>query len=165
MSFRSVNEIEQFSFRDCVIRRFETTESGLRLELCALIVEPGNSQNTNYTRSYAGDTVLTLKNACIEKGIREGFRYYSADNVLLSETPDEELSPAAISALLPVFENAYLYDIRLLPSSQDGYVCVLGIEMPDDPEEPAGVTDTYQLRISFAEAIFTWEQYLNRVGS
>ena len=165
MGFRSVNEIDRFSFRDCVISRFEETETGLRLELSGLIVEPQNSQNTNYTRSYAGDTVLALHGGRLEKGIKEGFRYYSADDVLLSETPDTELDADAIRHLLPSFTGAFLYDVQLLPSDRpgNGNVCVFGIEMPDDPDWPAGVTDSYQIRLSFAEAVFTWDHYLNRV--
>ncbi len=167
MGFRSVNEIDHFSFRDCVITRFETTETGLRLELSALIVEPDNSQNTNYTRSYAGDTVLTLRDGRIEKGIKEGLRYYNADDVLISETPDEELDPEAVRALLPSLAGAYLYDVQPVPGHADGEKkeYVLGIELPDDPDWPAGVTDSWQIRISFTEAVFAWEHYLNRVGN
>ena len=173
MPFRSVNEINHFSFQDCVIRRFEATQAGLRLELSALIVEPQNSQNTNYTRSYAGDTILTLENGRIEKGIKEGFRYYSADDVLLSETPDEEMSAADVLTLLPSLEGAYLYDVQPLPAETGGYAdesgkdmkYVLGVEMPDDPDWPEGVTDSYQIRVSFSDAVFTWDRYLNRVGN
>lgn len=167
MGFRSVNELDRFSFRDCVISRFEETEDGLRLELSALIVEPDNSQNTNYTRSYAGDAHLTFRCGRLEKGIKEGFRYYSADDVLISETPDEELAPEAIRSLLPSFAGAYLYDVQLIPAGPDeaGQACVLGIEMPDDPDWPEGVTDSYQIRLSFTEAVVAWEHYLNRVGS
>ena len=167
MGFRSVNEISRFSFRDCVISRFEVTETGLRLVLSALIVEPDNSQNTNYTRSYAGDTTLLLRDGRIEKGIKEGFRYYNADDVLQSETPDEELDPEAVRALLPSFAGAYLYDMQPVPGNADTQkqVYVMGIEMPDDPDWPAGVTDSWQIRVSFTEAVFTWDQYLNRVGN
>lgn len=181
MGFRSVNEIDHFSFRDCIINCFEKTENGLRLELSALIVEPQNSQNTNYTRSYAGDTVLTLRDGRLEKGIKEGFRYYSADDVLLSETPDTELDEASLAGLLPSLAGAFLYDVQQLPGSLSEktasagtdagangpaqFTCVLGIEMPDDPDWPEGVTDSYQIRVSFTEAVFTWEHYLNRVGS
>ncbi len=174
MGFRSVNEIDRFSFRDCVIDRFSVTETGLRLELSALIVEPDNSQNTNYTRSYAGSTVLVLRDGEIEKGIKEGFRYYSADDVLQSETPDEELDADAVRALLPAFAGAFLYDMQPVPGGEQiapappgtGRMrCVLGIEMPDDPDWPEGVTDSWQIRVSFSEAVFTWEEYLNRVGT
>ena len=167
MGFRSVNELDRFSFRDCIINRIEKTENGLRLELSALIVEPDNSQNTNYTRSYAGDAHLTFQGGRLEKGIKEGFRYYTADDVLISETPDTELDPQAILALLPSFAGAFLYDVQLIhddrPEARQS--CVLGIEMPDDPDWPEGVTDSWQIRISFTGAVVVWDHYLNRVGN
>ena len=71
MGFESVNEIDKFSFDDCVVKKFEVQEGQLYLELEALIVKAGNSQNTNYTESYAGPTTVRLKEGKILSGIQK----------------------------------------------------------------------------------------------
>ena len=60
MGFKSVNEIEKFTFDDCVISSFKVNEAGIILVLEALIVDSNNSQNTNYTESYADTTTVRL---------------------------------------------------------------------------------------------------------
>src|SRR5699024_263598 len=101
MGFESVNEIDKFSFDDCVVKKFEVQEGQLYLEMEALIVKAGNSQNTNYTESYAGPTTVRLKEGKILSGIKEGYKYYDANEVLLSEEPDQELDQDTLDALLP----------------------------------------------------------------
>ena len=49
MKFESVNELEKFSFEDCVITGLEERPERFILNLEALIVLPENSQNTNFT--------------------------------------------------------------------------------------------------------------------
>lgn len=92
MKFKAVNELEHFSFRDAQIEKAEWTDDALRFELEAVIVKANNSQNGNYTDSYAGTTQMELKNAEIQKAVKEGYKYYDANDVLLEEKPDEPLS-------------------------------------------------------------------------
>ena len=68
MKFKSVNELQNFSFRDCTISRFEILEDPalVRMELEALIVEPRNSQNTHFTQSYAACQVSSPSRASRE---------------------------------------------------------------------------------------------------
>ena len=56
MAYKSMDEIEQFRFDDCQIDSFRTIGQDLILEVEALIVRANNSQNTNYTESYADTT-------------------------------------------------------------------------------------------------------------
>ena len=90
MKFKSVNELQNFSFRDCTITRFEILKDPalVRMELEALIVEPRNSQNTHFTQSYAGTVYLRMTEASVLSVVKVGYRFYSADGKLLSETPD-----------------------------------------------------------------------------
>ena len=59
--FVSTNEFDKFGYDDCLVKSIRETASGLVLELEALIVRARNSQNTNYTDSYADTTTLVLK--------------------------------------------------------------------------------------------------------
>ena len=70
MGFQSVNEIEQFNFDDCYVTEFEVSESQIDLLLEALIVRKNNSQNSNFTESYAGTTGLKLSGGKIISGVK-----------------------------------------------------------------------------------------------
>lgn len=156
MSYKSTDEIEQFRFDDCQIQACSVTEQAIILQVDALIVRAGNSQNTNYTESYADTTELYLKAGRIDKIIKDGYRYYDANEVLISEVPDCELTAEEIKKLLTAFAGAYLFEMK---KTADGYM--LGIEFEDPEDHTAGAS--YQVYINADSAICTWERYLNRV--
>lgn len=159
MSFVSTNELQNFSYRDCVLKKI-SVGADIVLLLESLIVEPSNSANTNFTRSYAGDTVLTIKSGKIEKIVKDGAKYYDSNDNLIEEIPDFDISPLEFLGLLDSFQDVYLYDIQLLSSD----TLVLGIErIPEDKEDPTEVTDSYQVKIVYTDAIVTWDKYMNRV--
>ena len=72
VAYKSVDELEHFRFDDCQIDTFAVTENGVELMVEALIVRADNSQNTNYTESYAGTTLLSGPGS---GGCRGGFRW------------------------------------------------------------------------------------------
>lgn len=156
MAFKSVDEVEQFRFDDCQISAFTVTDQKLELEVEALIVRTNNSQNTNYTESYAGTTKISLVNGTIQKIIKDGYRYYDANDVLLSEVPDEELSEEEIKQFPGRCRDAYLYDMQ---KTAEGYILGIEFEDPDDH----GVSDSYQVIVACDSVICTWERYMNRV--
>ncbi len=161
MAFKSVNEIEGFRFDDCQISRFEVNEQGIRLELEALIVKADNSQNTNYTESYAATAEMNLCAGKLLQGIKDGYKYYDANDVLLSEVADTELSDEALHAFPKQCAGAYLYEMAKEDETENGYSYTLGIEFEDMEDHTVG--DSYRLRVGFEKAVVTWERYLNRV--
>ena len=80
MAYKSMDEIEQFRFDDCQIDSFRTIGQDLILEVEALIVRANNSQNTNYTESYADTTRISLHGGRLEKVVKDGYRYYEAND-------------------------------------------------------------------------------------
>ena len=161
MAFQSIDEIEKFSFEDCKISKFQVEESQIYMELEALIVKPDNSQNTNYTESYAGTTKMSLTGGKILSGIKDGFKYYDANDVLIKEVPDQPLTPEQLEKFPKTCEGAFLFSMVKTKEEDNIYYYEMGIEFED--EEDNTVADSYQLTISFEKAVFTWEQYLNRV--
>lgn len=168
MKFQSVNELNQFSFRDCELRRIERSEASIRLELEGLIVLPANSQNSNFTASYAGPAIVRLPGGKLLSAVKEGYRYLDADGRLLKELPDVPLCGREIEELL-----ARCSDCRLLSfleqTEQDrgagtkSSLCELTIEFP--PENPYDTlpTESYRLTMSSEKIIFEWDFYMNRV--
>jgi hypothetical protein len=163
MSYQSVNELEQFSFEDCKITGLSFGESNIRLEVEALIVKPSNSQNSNYTESYAGPAVILLEGGRLTGGFREGYKYYDANEVLIREVEDEPAAVDEIRAMEKTFVDAWLFAMEKKSASEDGFVYVLAIEMPEKEDAPDAVTDSWQLEVRFDRAVVSWEFYENRV--
>ena len=154
--FKSVDEINNFSFEDCVLTGMERAEDGLILDVEALIVRENNSQNTNFTESYAGPTKIKFENCKITNLIKVGFKYYNADGLLIKTVPDEEISKLQWESLFKSFPGNYLADIE----TGDGYYIIV-IEMS---EEDGTQGNSYLIKAEASSTIVTWDKYLNRVG-
>lgn len=163
MGFQSINEVENFSFEDCQINKFDVLENSVEIEVEALIVKPANSQNTNYTESYAGTTKIVFKNGKLLSGKKDGFKYYDANDVLLSETPDEELTIPQILDMLKQSKDEYLYGIQLRKEEDGVFYYTMGIEFVSEEAFDTVPADSYQLEFSCEELKISWNQYLNRV--
>lgn len=158
MAYKSVDEIEEFRFDDCQISRFQVSAQGAELEVEALIVRANNSQNTNYTESYADTTRIYMQDGRIDRIIQDGYRYYDANDVLISEVPDEVLPEAELADFPKKCAGAYLYEMQRIP---EGYM--LGVEFEDPEDHTVGAS--YRIYISCETVTCTWERYMNRVQS
>ena len=154
--FKSIDEIDKFSYEDCVLTGMEWAEDGLLFEVEALIVKENNSQNTNFTESYAGPAVIKLVDGRITEVTKTGFKYYDADGQLLKTVPDEDESPLVWESLFKTFPGNYLPSLE---AADDGFI--IEIEMS---EEDGTQGNSYLLKIEASSVIITWEKYLNRVG-
>lgn len=164
MKYKAVDELEHFGFQDAKIKKFEKTDSGLLLVLEAVIVKANNSQNGNYTDSYAATLNMRLVGANIQKAVREGYKYYDANDVLVEEVPDVSLAEAEIDALLADSEDDYLFDaVKVNEEENDTghFLYLFGIDVPDDADEDEIVS--YWLQIEFEKSILEWDRYMNRV--
>lgn len=157
MSFKTTNELEHFLFEDCVISNFKVQENSIALEVDGLIILPNNSQNTNYTESYADTASILFTNAKLLSGIKDGYKYYDANEVLVDEVPDQPLSDAELSAFVKNTKGAYLFAI------DEGENYILSIEIPNEDEYDTSTTETYQITLSADSISISWERYLNRV--
>ena len=157
MKYKSIDELEHFSFQDCQVFEAEVTPEGIRLQVEALIVKPENSQNTNFTESYAGTTEIRFVEGGILSAVRDGYKYYTADDVLVDEVPDQALSELEIKDLLRKAEGAYLYEV----TKQDNEY-ILAIEFVDESEYNTA-SDSYTLKLKANKVIVEWDFYMNRV--
>lgn len=161
MAFQSINELEQFRYDDCIISELTIADSQIKITVDALIVARNNSQNTSFTESYADTASVRLVAGKLVSAVREGYKYYDANDVLLREVPDEPLEKDAIDAVIKMCEGAYMYSVEK-EQEIDGKPCYsFGIELADEAECAMG--DSYRLSIVFEKAIVSWERYLNRV--
>lgn len=163
MAFQSVNELEQFRYDDCVIGEMLIEDTQIKFVVDALIVARNNSQNTNFTESYADTTNIRLQGGKIISAVKDGYKYYDANDVLLNEVPDSPLDEETIKQFPKMCEGAYMYSADK-EADVDGRLCyTFGFEFVDEEEQAMG--DSYRLTIVFDKAIVSWDRYLNRVQS
>ncbi|MBR1816279.1 MAG: hypothetical protein IJ763_06220 [Lachnospiraceae bacterium] len=162
MSYKSTNEIEKFTFDDCVLSSFKVNDAGIILELEALIVDSNNSQNTNYTESYADTTTVRFLDGKIISAKKDGYKYYDANEVLMKEVPDVVLSDEETDNIIKTCVGAYLYYMEKDADNESSEnIYNIGLEFTDEEDNTAA--DSYEIKVSFSDAIFTWERFLNRV--
>lgn len=161
MAFQSINELNQFRYDDCQICEMVIEPSQIKLTVEALIVARNNSQNTNFTESYADTTMIRLTEGCIVSGVKDGYKYYDANDVLLNEVADTPLTEEELAQFPKLCEGAYMYSVDK-EEDVDGKNCYsFGFEFVDEAEQAMG--DSYRLKIAFEKAIVTWDRYMNRV--
>ncbi len=162
MKFIAVNELEHFNFRDAVIHSFQVDSKlkTINLELKAVIVTPDNSQNGNATYSYAGDLYMRFLGARLQKGVKEGYKYFDANDVLIEEIPDTPLSLPEMDALPGGLEGAYMWNMTKVEDAQNDtghFLYLMGIDLDDE------ANTTYWLQVEFDKVVMEWDKYMNRV--
>lgn len=163
MKFKAVDEIDQFSFDDCTIKEFKVEPDRVSLQLDALIVEPNNSQNTNFTRSYAGLTYVRFLGGKLEYAVKDGFRLRDPNGKIIEQRPDKLLSADEAAPIPETCAGASLYAIENQAKKEGRKVVSLNIDFPQENEYDTLVTDSYRFYISYDKAIFEWENYLSKV--
>lgn len=164
--FECNGEVDKFAYDDCKIIKVNISQNLMALTVEALAVEPDNSQNKNFTKSYAGDTDIVFTDMHIVKSVKEGYRYYDADGNLVSDEPDRELTEDELKELIKGLEGDYLYGIKGVDDPEaEKKRYVIGIELPpENPEDVTEVTDSYQMLIECKNVKFSWEKYMNRIN-
>ncbi len=160
MSFVSINEIESFRYDDCYIIGRKDTESDMVLEVKALIVKGDNSQNANFTDSYADVAQIIFKKGSIVKGIKDGIKRYDADGKLIEEIEDVILDNDNLSQLCNNLEGMYLQEIERVNDTDD---YVIFTERASDETYETFSSDTYQIKVHCDGITIRWDRYLNRV--
>lgn len=161
MSFKAIDEIEHFDFEDCVVETLKVEPQTITLTLNALIVKKNNSQNTNFTDSYADTTQVVLEAAKLLSGVRDGYKYFDANGVLLDEVSDEPLTDEELRDFPSLAENAYLCDMSFLGDCDGKKKYELCFEFVDDETNTMGAS--YGIVVAFDRAVFCWDRYLNKV--
>ena len=162
MAFVSKNEINQFDFSDCKIIEVKYSQGQLVMKLESLIVLENNTQNANYTKSYADTVEMVLSDCAIESVILAGYKVYDANDILVEEVQDKVFEADKYSEIIEKTKDAYLY--RFIKVSDDeGYVYDFEVEQSEPGEIMDLRNDTYVFRVKFSDSVFTWDRYLNRV--
>jgi hypothetical protein len=156
MGFVSKDELDRFIYDDAVTADFKLSVNTLDITAEALIVRHDNSQNTNYTDSYAGTSLIHFSDASVMNVYKEGYSYYNANDELVSEVPDEEISESEWDRLFKDLPGTYLVSLR----KSDGGIYEAIFETSD---EIGASADSYKLMLKASHVTVSWDKYMNRV--
>lgn len=163
MSFVSKNEIENFSFEDCQVQDLNMSTDDFVMTLDALIVKERNTQNSNFTQSYADTTKLILRSARITSVTLAGYKVYDANDNLLEEIKDQEIPESDWQEICKKLPGTYLYRCIENPKVDGNYCYDFEFEQFSDSQSIDLREDTFIIKICFEESVFSWDRYLNKV--
>lgn len=159
MKYKSVDEIDTFSFRDATITRCNYSEKQgiLVFELDGAIVRENNSANELYTDRYVSDMQIRFVEPEIEALLLEGHSYYDANDVLLEKVPDEPVDSSDYDKVLAGFAGSPIFFAGQTKDSikDDGRKC---FQLIVDVEE-----ESYVFSFYYDKVVAEWEHFMNKV--
>ena len=153
MAYKSVDELEHFRFDDCQIDTFAVTENGVELMVEALIVKADNSQNTNYTESYAGTTKIRITDGKLIRCVRDGYKYYDANDNLVEEVPDQKLAEDEYEKIFGKFKENYIFYGGKPEADKKCYQMIVDVD-----------EDSYIVSFYYDKVIVGWNHFLNKAN-
>lgn len=160
MKFRSVNEFENFKFKDSMLHSIEFTENQMILLLEGAVVGEDNSQNARYEDMYCKLMQLKLNNFVLKSFVEQGFKHFDMAGNLVNEVPDRRLSGTEKKYVLSHVDGAYLFRLKKV-SGSDEYEMIFDIESEGDDE----FTKTYQINFEFEGCVAEWDRYSEPVNA
>ena len=153
VAYKSVDELEHFRFDDCQIDTFAVTENGVELMVEALIVRADNSQNTNYTESYAGTTKIRITDGKLIRCVRDGYKYYDANDNLVEEVPDQKLAEDEYEKIFGKFKENYIFYGGKPEADKKCYQMIVDVD-----------EDSYIVSFYYDKVIAGWNHFLNKAN-
>ncbi|MCI8992785.1 MAG: hypothetical protein HFG80_08725 [Eubacterium sp.] len=154
MNYKSVNELNKFTFQDAQLMNLSIENDTVTFELEAVIVKATNSANEMMCDSYAGTMALRFVRAEISQLFLEGYRYYDADNVLQKTVPDTPIPLEDYRETFRKLKRGYLYE----PEKTGENTYMIGVDLEEGE-------DTYWFTLKFERVIAEWDRYMNKVQS
>jgi len=165
MAFESINELDKFGYKDCQISDVSIVGKTFVFTVEALIVKDRNSQNANFTDSYADTAAIELKDANITSMVIEGYKQYDAEDNVVGEVADTVIPESEYIETLKKMIEGYMFEVECLEKGADHFKYSFEVDM--DVVNEYGLQDpystTYQMEIEFSGSRVSWERYLNRV--
>lgn len=148
MKYHTTNEFEHFEFHEVHISDVEVTSGFFHIVLDDVIILPENSKNRDIRKMRTNGLLLKIQDMKIECLLEEGYKTYSADGKLLSQTEDAVIMPDAYADIFAAFLDGYLFEAR---KKDKQYTFIV-----DATNE-----HTYALTISGSSDSQEWDRFLN----
>lgn len=152
MKFTTQDEFSNFTYQDVHIADIQITSGFFCMHLDNVTILPENSCNRDIRKMRANNLILRITEGQVRRLVREGFRTYNADGVLMGQTPDEELSPEAYAQAAEAFVDGMMYSAERT-QTEDGYQYTFVIDASDER--------TYAMTVCGSGDTQEWDRFLN----
>ncbi len=156
MKYKVTNNLDKFDFKDFDLNEIALEKDSLRIEMAGGIARYNNPCNEKYVDCYIAETELRFLNPSIDRFFLEGSKYYNANDVLIEEIPDKELSELEYQSKLKSFNNSRLFYIEGVEKEENKYKCQISIDTESE--------ETYWIVVSCEKVVIGWDRFMNRVA-
>lgn len=149
MSYRTIQELEHFNFKDAYIAEMMLiTGQYFYTILDNVTILSANSCNRDIFDMRTNNLKLKLEDGEILSFVEEGYKVFDANDVLTRQVDDRPLSPSEYNDAFKNMAGAMIYE---LTKEQDVYTFSI------DTEE-----HTYNLVIKSTQDVEEWERFLKK---
>lgn len=155
MKYKCENELHTLSFKDFNVEEIKYTDNKLMIYTNGGVARYDNSCNETLEERYISECEIQFINCEIEKFYLEGGKYYTADDVLIKEIPDEEIPNDKIKDTLKLLKGEDAVIFFVSGKEESGrYKVEIAIDL---------VNDTYWMTLNADRAIIGFDRFMNRV--
>lgn len=155
MRFQTVNALNLFHYEEVTIREIHRKNNSVIMIMDALIVKGNNPNNEEFVDRFADTANIRFQNARITEVVKEGYKYYDANDRLVEEAPDIPIPAMEYESILNKCKDVYLFDLIGLKEEEGAYEYQLGIDLNE--------SDTYWITLSCTGTIVEWDKFKNKV--
>lgn len=148
MGYITHNELANFDFSDAQIADVEVLGDAFHLCLDNVLIKPECSANRDIRLMRTNGMILRFAPMEIVSLVKEGYRTYNADGVLINEDPDVELAKDSLETLLECMPEGYAVSLE-----KDGDKYIFCFDGTDEA--------TYDIIIKCESDSQEWEKFYN----
>ena len=155
MRFQTKNDLHLFRFDEATLLEAEYKENTVNLSIEAIIVKGNNPNNEECVDRFADISSMRFLNASVKSIVKEGYKYYDANDRLVEEKPDEEVPVLEYDSIFKRCKKVVFYDLIALQIAEGNREYQIGVDLSEE--------DTYWITIHCSDVIVEWERFMNRV--
>lgn len=153
MRFQLENQLEQFIFQDSQLVSWKSGDN-IQLEIAAPVAKATNPRNESMEERYIETIQLHLLDARVESIVKEGYKYYDANDVLVEQVPDQPVAPLEYDSIIKKCVDGQAYLFQLEPQQvENGFSYRMFLDLEET---------TYMITVSFSKSIAEWERFQNK---
>ena len=112
MSYKTINELNHFNFKEAHIASLEFSASSFLAYLDQVTILPENSKNHDIREMRTNDLCLKITDATITSFIEEGYKVYDADGNLKSTYKDTPIPSDKYTETFQQLFDCMIYSIE-----------------------------------------------------
>lgn len=149
MNYKSINELERFSFQDAVVASIEYTGNTLKMDIDNLTILSSHRLNRDIQDARANEVALSFSDASICRIYQEGYKVYDADHNLKETHEDRTIDVQDYPTLFKDLNSSVIYQIQLTSDTS----CSIFIDAE---------YYTYVFEITYKDSFVEWSRFLKK---